>query len=168
MVSNIRRNPRRCGSVTCIYPAVIKYLYFDDELTHCLQDLYVQMILFNINCLFSYYNKGRKSRVVSIPFLWDIILPESTSYIDALVQERRTSIAKALELRLSCINPSTWRISTKYKCNISVVSVLQFSGMISVLMGREENICTPNIHGTVYKASLTTIFTSCQMKTNRL
>ena len=29
-------------------------------------------------------------------------------YIDGLVQERRNSIAKALELRLSCTNPSMW------------------------------------------------------------
>ena len=29
-------------------------------------------------------------------------------YIDGLMQERRNSIAKALELRLSCINPSIW------------------------------------------------------------
>ena len=28
------------------------------------------------------------------------------SYIDGLVQERRNSIANALELRLSCTNPS--------------------------------------------------------------
>ena len=65
MVSNIRRNPRRGGSVTCIYPAEIKYLYFADELTHCLQDLYVQMSLFNINCLFSYYNNGNIMRIDS-------------------------------------------------------------------------------------------------------
>ena len=29
-------------------------------------------------------------------------------HIDGLVQERRNSIATALELRLSCTNPSTW------------------------------------------------------------
>ena len=28
--------------------------------------------------------------------------------IDGLVQERRNSIANAMELRLSCTNPSTW------------------------------------------------------------
>ena len=30
------------------------------------------------------------------------------AYIDGLVQERRNSIANALELRLSCTNPSIW------------------------------------------------------------
>ena len=30
------------------------------------------------------------------------------SHIDGLVQERRNSIANALELRRSCTNPSTW------------------------------------------------------------
>ena len=29
-------------------------------------------------------------------------------YFDGLVQERRHTIANALELRLSCINPSIW------------------------------------------------------------
>ena len=29
-------------------------------------------------------------------------------YVDGLVQERRNSIANALELRLSCTNPSMW------------------------------------------------------------
>ena len=31
---------------------------------------------------------------------------EYVGYIDGLMQERRNSIANALELRLSCINPS--------------------------------------------------------------
>ena len=35
----------------------------------------------------------------------------SNSYIDGLVQERRNSIANALELRLSCTNPSIYAIS---------------------------------------------------------
>ena len=34
-------------------------------------------------------------------------------HIDGLVQERRNSIANALELRLSCINPSISSPSTK-------------------------------------------------------
>ena len=32
-------------------------------------------------------------------------------YIDGLVQERRNPIANALELRLSCTNPSIWEMS---------------------------------------------------------
>ena len=35
---------------------------------------------------------------------------ESYQYIDGLVQERRNSIAKAMELRLSFTNPSIWQI----------------------------------------------------------
>ena len=34
------------------------------------------------------------------------------SHIDGLVQERRNSIANALELRLSCTNPSIWGTSS--------------------------------------------------------
>ena len=34
----------------------------------------------------------------------DVIMSEA--YIDGLVQERRNSIADAMELRLSCTNPS--------------------------------------------------------------
>ena len=34
-------------------------------------------------------------------------------YIDRLVQERRNSIANALELRLSCSNPSILKHTTK-------------------------------------------------------
>ena len=37
----------------------------------------------------------------------------SNHYIDALVQERRNSIASALELRLSCINPSIFILFTQ-------------------------------------------------------
>ena len=33
---------------------------------------------------------------------------ESVVHIDGLLQERRNSIANALELRLSCINPAIW------------------------------------------------------------
>ena len=33
------------------------------------------------------------------------------AHIDGLVQERRNSIANALKLRLSCINPSIWDIN---------------------------------------------------------
>ena len=35
-------------------------------------------------------------------------------HIDGLLQERRNSIANALELSLSCINPSIWSIETIY------------------------------------------------------
>ena len=38
-----------------------------------------------------------------IQMLYDFAL-----YIDGLVQERRNSIANALELRLSCTNTSIW------------------------------------------------------------
>ena len=42
-----------------------------------------------------------------ILILFEICLQFAELYIDWIVQERRNSIAKALELRLSCINPST-------------------------------------------------------------
>ena len=41
------------------------------------------------------------------------------THIDGLMQERRNSVANALELRLSCTNPSIW---AKHKCDISLFS----------------------------------------------
>ena len=38
--------------------------------------------------------------------LWCYQWRQSSHHIDGLVQERRNSIANALELRLSCTNPS--------------------------------------------------------------
>ena len=38
-------------------------------------------------------------------------------HIDGLVQERRNSSALAMELRLSCINPSTWSCHNNYWIN---------------------------------------------------
>ena len=38
----------------------------------------------------------------------DIIILNSTYHIDGLMQERHNSIANAVELCLSCINPSIW------------------------------------------------------------
>ena len=45
-------------------------------------------------------------------------------YIDGLVQERRNSIANAMELRLSCIDPSIW--SKPKQCSVmwSIISKL--------------------------------------------
>ena len=40
------------------------------------------------------------------------------AYIDGLMQERRNSIANALELRLSCTNPSNY-ITILHSVNIS-------------------------------------------------
>ena len=48
---------------------------------------------------------------IKLPHEIDGLEQDSTAYIDELVQEWRNSIANALELRLSCTNPSkcsTW------------------------------------------------------------
>ena len=37
----------------------------------------------------------------------------STKHIDGLVQERRNSSVLAMELRISCINPSIWSTPSK-------------------------------------------------------
>ena len=47
----------------------------------------------------SLYNLSFHSYISNVPHFL---------HIDGLVQERRSSIANALELRLSCTNPSTW------------------------------------------------------------
>ena len=43
--------------------------------------------------------------------LWTTDISKISSYFDGLVQERRNSIANALELRLSYTNPSIWILS---------------------------------------------------------
>ena len=48
--------------------------------------------------------------------MWWILYVE---YIDGLVQEKRNSIANALELRLSCTNPSLLETHANLKKNIS-------------------------------------------------
>ena len=66
-----------------------------------------------------------------------------TGYLDGLVQERRNSIAKALELRLSCTNPSiwchwNWRESSQADCFVIIWSIwvcrLDRSCVLSVMM----------------------------------
>ena len=45
--------------------------------------------------------------------MWNTVIywPIGLDYIDGLVQERRNSIVNALELRLSCTNPSIYSAS---------------------------------------------------------
>ena len=40
---------------------------------------------------------------------WGLVLQLNVQYIDGLMQERRNSSALAMELRLSCMNPSIWQ-----------------------------------------------------------
>ena len=44
-------------------------------------------------------------------YVFDLHFPMTVPQIDGLVQERRNSIANALELSLSCTNPSRWKIN---------------------------------------------------------
>ena len=46
------------------------------------------------------------SRLLNNPL--NFMVPRKSSYIDGLMQERDNSIANALELRLSCTNPSVY------------------------------------------------------------
>ena len=60
-----------------------------------------------------------------------------TLYIDGSIQERRNSIANALELHLSCTNPSTWNsgcLVSYSKCLLSRVFFLIKSSLIARLM----------------------------------
>ena len=50
-------------------------------------------------CIYIYILRKQNSREMSAMYIY-------IYYIDGLVQERRKSIANALELRLSCTNPS--------------------------------------------------------------
>ena len=51
------------------------------------------------------FESDRRIKKKQSGFLWQKM--SSNVYIDGLEQERRNSIANALELRLSCTNPST-------------------------------------------------------------
>ena len=42
-----------------------------------------------------------------------VLVKPAGFYIDGLVQEKRNSSALAMELRLSCTNPSMWMMSYK-------------------------------------------------------
>ena len=53
--------------------------------------------------------------VITYPCLRYLILaPLDSLHIDGLMQERRNSIAYALELRLSCTNPSIYRADSRF------------------------------------------------------
>ena len=67
---------------------------------------------------------------------WNILF--HTPQIDGLVQERRNSIANALELRLSCTNPS--------KCSLKRWAP---SSRIYFSCSREGEIFTTSIQGTI-------------------
>ena len=55
-------------------------------------------------------------------------------HIDGLVQERRNSIANALELRLSCTNPSIWSNSGDFQMNKPSAR----SHVLHTLWGRQD------------------------------
>ena len=62
--------------------------------------------------LLKYYEVSERRAWMSndfYSFLWDAITnPGTYLQVDGLVQERRNSIALAMELRLSCSNPSKY------------------------------------------------------------
>ena len=94
----------------------------------CLQLVWTVTILFTINKTYPFnirYSAYRgywaipERSAIDYTFQWmctrfvlccDSLCPllRSSSHIDGLVQERRNSIANALELRLSCTSPSTY------------------------------------------------------------
>ena len=55
------------------------------------------------------------------------MLPICHIYIDGLVQERRNSIANALELRLSCTDPYSYMDGVVQNCGISMANALEVS-----------------------------------------
>ena len=57
--------------------------------------------------------------------------------IDELVQERRNSSALAMELRLSCINPSKWT-GTHHQMNCTKTLVQVMAQLVS-------NLCLTNL-----------------------
>ena len=61
-------------------------------------------------------NVFSKCRQLEEAFQWTVEIFISRDLSDGLVQERRNSIADALELRLSCTNPSSW-----CSCDVAVM-----------------------------------------------
>ena len=55
-----------------------------------------------------------------------IKIREMLPHIDGLVHERRNPIANALELRLSCINPSTYALNI---CNYDLAKSMATEGL---------------------------------------
>ena len=78
-------------------------------------------------------------------------LISSQLHIDGLVQERRNSIANALELRLSCTNPS---IYSGFKCQGSCLyraSILIFTyGMVSIYFHWITTVFRKIVHEFMY------------------
>ena len=57
---------------------------------------------------------------------------DSTLYLNGLVQERHNSIANALELRLSCTNPSIYDCTSQIQISVKITN---FTTYVSVLTG---------------------------------
>ena len=53
-------------------------------------------------------NIGLSNGLVQLTITWANVDPDLCHHMDGLMQERSNSTANALELRLSCINPSIW------------------------------------------------------------
>ena len=64
-------------------------------------------------------------------------------YINGLVQERRNSSALAMELRLSCINPSIWYEGVRPVWNDTrlYINLALISNGTQTIMGHQNNPC---------------------------
>ena len=92
----------------------------------------------------------------SKPVIYGLDLPASvcnkTQYsIYGLVQERRNSSASAMELRLSCSNPSVWSV-----CIIKLVHDVSASGRVCVgskfelEFGRQFGVTSTNMADVIH------------------
>ena len=72
-------------------------------------------------------------------YVSSVIRISNFSLIDGLVQERRNSIANALELRLSCTNPLLYTSCVVY-CVLYIIQLVCKWSMIPLLMNRSGHL----------------------------
>ena len=84
----------------CIKHQVITWINFDQDF----QQQYSVKALSELTWL----PEPFRWNLFRVGYKWTLVAQDSQHYINGLVQERRNSITNALELRLSCTNPSLW------------------------------------------------------------
>ena len=103
----------------------------------------------NIWCFLWCYREQAAGKTAELSVIWDAMMLTWHHWnIDGLVQERRNSSALAMELRLSCTNPSiytvTWNMWQAFQSLISYVLVDQ-SQQLSTHTGAYHSIFTLSI-----------------------
>ena len=65
-----------------------------------------------------------------IQFKWTVQGRQEHSHLDGLLQDRRNSIANALELRLSCTDPSIYNVNIMVADAVKIEAVRASTAMV--------------------------------------